>query len=401
MKRLFLFILLIMITTPIPGCTLITGEETYELDEILIDTDFERMLGYVPYSFLEENEVWFINFGKAKEMYKIEDITSIEDAKNLPEERLEAVRNALTETGGTIPIWRSRELSPVIGFDGMANDRIIMIGVVPPKIFSILEGDFDEELITDLLTGQGYTKMDYGSYSYYSIRGDYQMEMTHPLAQMVLAAMNRLAVLYDMIIVSPATEYVTGIFDAMAGDITSITDNDACLALADSLGDVFAAVMTTPEMTVFAFPQAEEEIRFDFTIPEDWGLLHRYEMSALGYRAEGEKRFLVIALYYANEEDARADGAEIVKRMGDYILGTYHERMENIPFTEQYQPGEPVVQQYLEGFVLSIECELIPEGRLGAAFHMGGMGVPRDMLFLIPDPSIYVGKSQEQEIIVR
>ncbi|HEY98602.1 MAG TPA: hypothetical protein G4O16_10545, partial [Dehalococcoidia bacterium] len=84
MKRLFLFILLIMITTPIPGCTLITGEETYELDEILIDTDFERMLGYVPYSFLEENEVWFINFGKAKEMYKIEDITSIEDAKNLP-----------------------------------------------------------------------------------------------------------------------------------------------------------------------------------------------------------------------------------------------------------------------------------------------------------------------------
>ncbi len=350
------------------------------------------MLGYVPYSFLEENEVWFLNFGKAKEMYGVEDVTSIEEVKDLPDERLEALSNALTETGSTIPTWRSRELSSLIGFDGTATDRIIMIGVVPPRDFSILEGDFDEELIAAKLTELGYSQTDYGTYSYYGIRGDYQMDMTHPLARIVLSAMNRLAVLDDMIIVSPATEYVTGVFDAMVGETPSITDNAACLALADSLGDVLTAVMTTPEMTVFAFPQVEEEMKFDFTIPEDWGLLHQYDMSALGYKADVGKRFLVIALYYADEEDARADGAEIVKRMGDYILGTYHERMENTPFTEQYQPGDPVVQQYPEGFVLTIECELIPEGRRGTTFHMGALNVLRDMLFLVPDPSMYVAE---------
>jgi hypothetical protein len=388
MKRQFLIILLIMTTVLIPGCTLITGEN----DEIIIDTDLERMLGYVPYSSLEESEVWFINFGKAKGMYGVEDIKSIEEAKQLPDDRMEAIRNALTETGGIIPIWRSKELSPVIGFDGLTLDRIIHIGVIPPKESSIVEGNFEEELITDLLTGQGYTKTDYGSYSYYGIRGDYAIDVTHPIARMVLATMNRLAVLDDMIIVSPATEYVTGVFDAMAGDTPSITDNTACRALADSLGDVLMAVVTTPARVVFTFPGMEEQLKFDFTIPNNWGLLHQYDMAALGYKADGEKRFLVIALYYADEEEARANGAEIVKRMGDYILGTYHERMENTPFTEQYQPGEPVVQQYPEGFVLTIECELIPEGRLGATFHMGAPGVPRDMLFLVPDPSLYIGK---------
>jgi hypothetical protein len=29
---------------------------------------------------------------------------------------------------------------------------------------------------------------------------------------------------------------------------------------------------------------------------------------------------------------------------------------------------------------------------LGATLHMGGMGGPRDMLFLVPDPSLYIGK---------
>ena len=386
MKRQLLVILLIMTTVLIPGCSQITGEH----DEITIDTDLKRMLGYVPYSFLEEREIWFINFGKAKEMYGVEDITSVEDARSLPEDRLEDLRKAFSETGGSIPDWRSKELSPLIGFDGMMTDRIIHNGIAPPQNFSISEGNFDEELIADLLTGQGYTKTDYGSYSYYGIHGDYDIEMTHPLARMVLAAMNRIAVFDDTIIVSPATEYVTGIFDAMAGDTPSITDNAACRALADSLGDVLTAVMTTPEMTVFAFPQMEEELKFDFTIPGDWGVLHQYDMAALAYRADGEKRFLVIALYYADEADARADGAEIVKRMGEYILYTYVPNFDNIPFTECYQPGEPVVRKYADGVVLMIECKLIPEGRLGTSFTMGSLGTPRDMLFLVPDPSAYV-----------
>lgn len=390
MKRQFLIILLILTAVMLTCCALITGEDTNEYDEIQIDTDLERMLGYVPYSFLEEKEVWFINFGKAKEIYGIEDVTSIEDAKNLPDDRREALGKANSETGGNIPDWRNRELLPLLGFDGLTADRMIINGLAPPTVWSILEGNFDEELIATKLNEQGYTKTDHGSYSYYQIKGDYDISIDHPLSRMVMAAMNRVAVLDNTIIVSPATEFVTGVFDAMDGNTPSITDNAACRALADSLGDVLIAVMTTPEMTIFAIPQMEEKVKFDFAIPEDWRLLHQYDMAAMGYKAEGEYRYLVIALYYVDEADARADGAEIVKRMGDYNLNTYVPNFDNVPFTELYEPGEPAVRKYADGAVLMIECKLIPEGRLGTSFTMGSWGGPRDMLFLLSDPSPYV-----------
>jgi hypothetical protein len=375
---------------------LITGEETgeHKVDRIPVTTEFGRMLGYVPYSVLEGDDIWFINLGKAKQIYGVEDVTSIKDAKALPDERRKALSDAMTETGGLFPAWRSQEeLLTVIGFDGLSPDRIINIGVIPPRNFSILEGNFNEELIAGKLIEQGYSKTDYGSYAYYGIREDFAISMTSPLSRLVMASMNQLAVFDDTIIASPATGYVTGIFDAMAGDTPSVIDNAACRALADSLGDVITAVVTIPARIVQIIPPENiiGDVRFDFGIPDDWGELHEYEMAALGYRAEGGKRFLEIALYYDNAGSAEADGAEIVKRMEGYILNTFIDNMENIPFTERYLPGEPEVRKYADGAVLTIACQLISEGRLGASFHMGGIGGGiRDMLFLASDPSVYV-----------
>jgi len=367
------------------------GVVEYATDKIPVETEFGRTLGFVPYSFLEERDIWFINFGKAKEMYGVEDITSIEDTMDLPDDRRGAISQALTETGGTVPNWRSKQLSSLIGFDGMMTDRIINIGVVPPKTFSISEGNFDEELITGKLTEQGYSNTDYGSYSYYGIREDLNTDIRNPLGRLVMASMNRLAVFDDTIIASPVTEYVTSIFDAMAGDTPSVIDNAACRALADSLGDVLTAVMTTPERIITVAPEMEEAAGFDFAIPDDWGLLHGYDMAALGYKAEGEKRFLVIALYYVDEETATADGKEIANRMKNYNLGTMFPNLDDMPFTELYRADEPVVRQYADGAVVTIDCQLIPEGRRNPFGLMGGAAYgPRDLLFLTPDPSVYV-----------
>jgi hypothetical protein len=396
LKSGLIFILIVLVSVLMPGCALITGEEecAHEDEKIPVNTEFGRMLGYVPYAFLEEDDVWFINFGKAKQIYGVEDVNTIEEFKDLPDELRKALSAAMTETGGLLPTWRSQEeLSSLVGFDGLTPDRIINIGVVPPRNFSILEGDFDEELITGKLTELGYSKTNYGSYAYYGIREDFDISMTSPLSRLVMASMNRMAVLDDTIIVSPATEYVTGIFDAMAGDMPSVIDNPACRALADSLGDVLTAVVTIPARIVQIVPPENivGDVRFDFDIPDDWGTLHEYDMAALDYRAEGEKRFLEIALYYDDAGSAEADGAEIVKRMKGYVLNTFMGNMENIPFTERYLPGEPEVRKYADGAVLTVACELITEGQLGASFHMGGSGGGiRDMLFLAPYPSIYV-----------
>ena len=390
MRTALLSLLIALVVLAIPGCS----SDTTGNSEIPVTKDFGRMLGLVPYSVLKEDDVWFINFGLAKEIHGVEDVTSIQDARDLPDERRKALSDAIEETGGLFPAWKSQEeLLSLIGFDGLTYERIINIGIIPPRNYSILEGNFDEELITSKLTEQGYSRTEYGSYSYYGTGDDYKINLQSPLGRLVMGSMNQMAVFDDTIIISPATVYVTGILDAMAGDTPSVIDNTACRALADSLGDVITAVVTIPSRIVQIVPPENitGDVGFDFAIPDDWGTLHKYDMAALGYRAEGDKRFLEIALYYDDTGSAEADGAEIVKRMEGYILGTFLENMENIPFTEMYLPGEPEVNEYADGAVLIVACQVISEGRFGTSFHMGGVGGGiRDMLILASDPSVYV-----------
>lgn len=123
-------------------------------------------------------------------------------------------------------------------------------------------------------------------------------------------------------------------------------------------------------------------------------------MAALGYKAEGEQRFLVISLYYKDEETATADGAEIVKRMAGYPFGTWNPGYIPgsssvslfIPFTDRYNISEPVVRQYPNGFVLTIDCQAITDVAIGLPFYMGMGFFLRDLLFLAPDLSLYIAK---------
>lgn len=263
-KLLAIPILVILIVLTLPGCD--------STDEPRIDTDLERMLGYVPYSFLEEYDIWFINFGKAKEMHGIEDVNSAEEVMALSDDRRETLVKALKDIGGMrIPTWRFEQLSPLIGFDGISADRIIYVDASPPLTFSISEGDFDEDLIAGKLTELGYSKTEYGSYSYYGIREGVDLDFKNQLGEQVLDGMKRLAAFNDTVIASPATEYVTGIFDAMAGDVPSVMDNAACRALADSLGDVLIAVMTTPERILITTPEIDGRPNSIFRYPMTGG----------------------------------------------------------------------------------------------------------------------------------
>jgi len=152
--------------------------------------------------------------------------------------------------------------------------------------------------------------------------------------------------------------------------------------------------MMIPERILITDLRARGIPKFDFDVPDDWGLLHQFDMAALGYRQDGEKGFMVIALYYQDESAAKADGALIIKRMETYTLGgIWSTQTEKRPFTDKYIPGEPVIKHYPGGVVLTIACQLIPEEHQYVSMDMGaaGMGL-RDLLFLAPDPSLYVAE---------
>jgi hypothetical protein len=412
-KTLVICLLIAMVALTLPGCSVITGESVGgpAAEEIPVNTEFGRMLGDVPYTFFEEHDLWFGNMLRAKELYGLEDLNSYEEAeetiKNMPGDRGRQFVNDWASASGMYTSWNRPEIAPIVGFDAFAFDRVLVINSVPPRISCIAEGNIDEAFIISKLAGLGYSRTDYGQYSYYGIRGDFQIDIKDPLSRLVLAAMNRVAVFDDTVIFSPATADVTGIFDAMDGDTPSVIDNAVCRALADSLGDVLAATITTPERIVYSDLYTQENVpKFDFAIPADWGTLRGYEMAALGYRAEGDARYFDIALYYEDKTTAEADGKEIVKRMQTYKMGTYMGGQikpdDSFMFTEWWQPGEPVVKEYGEGVVLKISCKSISEIPRWISSFIGNEGMPfRDVLSLVPDPAPYIGKNEGPEVIIR
>ncbi len=150
------------------------------------------------------------------------------------------------------------------------------------------------------------------------------------------------------------------------------------------------ATLTTPERIIYSADSNSKWI-FNFSIPESWGQLPRYEMAALGQRAEGEKRFLDIALFFTDAKTATSAGKEILNRMQSYLIQTWAPNrpdMTNGAFTDRFQPGEPIVKTYQGGAVLKTSCQVVLGG---VSDYIGGESAPvRDLLFLAPDPSVYV-----------
>lgn len=381
MKKMLSMLPLIVLVVLLPACSV--------SEEAVVDTDFERMLGYVPDSVIERYDIWYDNWAQAKQLHGATDVTSIEDGEELWEEQ----RAFVFEVSNFFP-WQRLWLPQVaaeVGFNLMMVDRIIYTNI-PPNSFSISEGSFDEDLIAGKLTDLGYKKTDYGDCCYYGIRGDYEIDMRDLLGGEVLSAMNRIAIFDDTLIIAPATDNVTDVLDAMSGTGSSAIDNPSIRALADSLSEVLTAVITTPERVFNPYYSIDEvkDTIYYFDVPQDWGSLHQYEMAGTGLRAEGDERYCDIALYYGDRDDAQADGIEIIKRMKSYQMGTTFEEIEPIPLTDCFEIGEPSVKKYREGAVLKISCRLISGARFRASSFIKGWGGLRDLLFLAPDPSLYV-----------
>jgi len=204
----------------------------------------------------------------------------------------------------------------------------------------------------------------------------------------VLNSMNRLAIEKDTIVVTPSTERMAAILETIANNERSIMDINACRALADSLGEVLTAVMTMPYRVSDYDENMEVIPSFTFAIPENWGQLHRYDYSAIGYKNDGKERTLIFSLFCTSSGIAQADGDELVKRMESYLLGTQYENVEHIPLTDWLDIGEPEVRSYPHGAPLTISCRVISDkGNL--ALFLGTEGTS-DTLFLRPDPAPYV-----------
>ena len=280
-----------------------------------------------------------------------------------PDDR-EKVGRALFGIAGVFTIGNWQRIAPATAIDVWSADRSVFYATIPPRSFYVHEGDFNSDLIKSKLTELGYQKVEYGSYSYYRINDDFSPgNLSNPVSQEVLSAMNRVAVLDDMVIIAPATEIMTGILDGLADKELPLIDNPAVQALAASLGDVLSGVIMNPERTLNSNPP-QQMPPFNLRVPADWGLLHQYDMAGMGYKDDGNDRFWVISLYYKDAQAASADAGELAKRMKSYIFNTNlpgdRPGAPRKPLTDYVEVGTPRVVPYPGGATLTVESRLLP-----------------------------------------
>jgi hypothetical protein len=384
-----LFILVIIL---LPGCTVITGANpggTIE-NEVPVTTEFSQMLGHIPYSLFEKYDIHYGNPGQARQLHGAVDVNSLEDLKQLTKEEQWNLSEALGETSNVFPDWggKDEQVAELTGFSVFSFNRIILINNIPPHQSYIVLGNFNEGLIKGKLAELGYGKTNYGKYAYYGIRDDFEIDLNHPLSRVVLANMNRVAVLDNMLIISPVTKDITDILDTMDGKMPSVLNNAKCKAVAESMGEPLAATLTVPDRLISP-PDIADQAQFVFTVPQSWGQLHTFGMAGLGWHAEGEKRYLDIVLYYNNKGNAEADGKEITKRMRSYSFSIWQPE-GGVSLSDILKPGEYDVKATGGGWMLIISSEVTGKLRTGISTLIGGTGQPvRDLLFLTLEPEKY------------
>jgi len=347
-----------------------------------------RMMGYVPLSFLDEHDIWYTDPGAIKLRFSLPDVYTVDDIRALPDEQGPAFLNAL----GALPVPASQiaphRVGDLLGWDWTGIDRAVFHDTPPPWGFNVVEGKFDEDLIAEKLLAQGYENTAYGESAFYQIRGDMEIDLQSDLGRIAMAQLNRVAVLDDALILAPATDIMTGVLDAMAGNAASVMDDPAAEAVTAALGDALGAVLITPGR-LFEVAPGQDATPFDLPAAASWGRLHDYALIGLGYRDDGTDRYLDIVLYYGDKADAAADGPELVSRLESYLLSSNLDTADTIPFTSRWQVGEPVVKNYGGGATLTVSCRYLPEATVRVP-SLETLVQMRDLLFLAPDPTPFL-----------
>ena len=385
-KPVIIALLVILLFTVSLSCT---GDNGSSGSEDIV-TNFERMLAQVPYSFLENYDIWFSSPGTLKTLYDLEELDSLASLMALPADERQAAMQALF----TIPYphWNASgsDMASVVGWDWLMIGNTIFCETPPPRGFVLAEGNFDETAIVEKLTGHGYASSTYKNYTYYHLNEDMETNMTGELGRMFMAQINRVGFPANFLVTAPDTPAFLALLDTISGDNNNLLDNPSAAAIAAGLGEPLGAVIITPEKIITHNPDQIGNVT-PFSIPaaQNWGILHDYALAGFGYRDDGQNRYWDICLYYTDKSEAEADAAELVSRLESYVFMTQYPGSIPYPLTDVWEVDEPVIHEYSEGVTLTVSNHYLPE-TTGSHSLFSSIIETRDTLFLVPDPTPFL-----------
>jgi hypothetical protein len=205
-------------------------------------------LALMPASF-KERGIWFGDLGRALEMSGAPQPDSMEEMRALSDTERDAYSDAgsgIVLAPGFLGRVRSEpEWEQVFGFSGFGVTLGMSTGESstgpPPRQMAYMGGDFDVDLIRQRLLALEYEEKEASSETYYSIRDDYQWAPSSWPGRFALGSMNPVFVGADTFIAASATDMVTDILAAWAGETPSLATDLAFSSLAEELGDPLSA----------------------------------------------------------------------------------------------------------------------------------------------------------------
>lgn len=352
-------------------------------------------LKQLPASFKDQG-IWYGDAGRALELKGVVPPTSLDELMAWSETDRDAYSEALQGTtlapGFLMKVNSEPDWERVFGFNGFGVSVALSTGPVStgggPKTAAFLKGNFDAEEIRLRLKELEYQEIEAYGETYYTIRDDYQWPSFTSPAMFALGSMNRVFVEDDVLIAAPATDMVTDILAAWAGEQSSLSEDTAFSSLAAALGDPLSAALLTRD-TALNFEasgvssEGQANILSDYQRPSDWGVIHEWEALGIGFGRDDDARWLVISLFYSDPDAAEADAQELLQRMDGYSTVATELSDRNawleFPIDTSCSRLTSDAQRHDDGSTLSIQCALTED-----AVSWVLLMELRDLGFLLP-----------------
>lgn len=291
---------------------------------------FTRMLGLVPQRdpLPGADGIWFADIAAQKRNYGFADVTTQEAFTGLDAGKRLTFQNAIMlalpiaddagRNNALLPEWRE-----ATGYDFWQIDRTIQAGS-PPQLWTRLEGRFDRAAIATALEAAGHQPVNYGGGTILARGQDGQIvRMQEPFGRLTLARLNRVVLEDAALATTSQMALAEAGIDVRSGQLPSLAADPDYAALEVALGPVVGAIMTKPDVfygTPGASTRPTPTPTPSRTATPVANRLPPYSRVGLGLRDNGREHAMVIALVYANLDDARTAATVLLNRLGEYRL---------------------------------------------------------------------------------
>jgi hypothetical protein len=328
--------------------------------------------------------IWFADLATQKRNYGFADVTSPEAFQGLDDGKRLTFQNAVTlalpipdESGRMYalqPEWRE-----ATGYDFWQVERAIQAGS-PPQIWTRLEGRFDRAAIEIALETAGHQPVSYEGATIQSRGQDGQtVRLQEPFGRYTLARLNRVVLEDGALAATSQTALAEAGIDVRAGRIPSFAADPDYVALEIALGLVVGAILTKPDLfygTSGTSTRPTPTPTPSRTATPVANRLPPYSKVGLGLRDNGREHAMVIALVYANPDEARTAATVLLRRVGEYRLTANGQQL-----SERVQPGEAELVTVGECTVVVVPLKISDEVSLSLWLRMYAN---RDYQFLAP-----------------